>query len=61
MSRQMLRYSILMLGFITAGIHAVVFNLQGPDWLNSSYGPLGIITKVDEVLLIIALWLYKDK
>lgn len=93
MSRQMLRYSILILGFITTGIHAVVFNLQGPDWLvllnrlrflvltsaiflepsslarqhkltiylliaytlvtslgffvlNSSYGPLSIITKI---------------
>ena len=108
MSRQTLRYSILVLGFITSVIHAVVLNLQGIDWLmllnglgflvltgaiffepsflarwrkwiiylliaytlvtilgffvlNSSYGPLGIIAKIDEVLLIIALWLYKDK
>ena len=30
--------------------------------LNSfPYDPIGIITKVDEVLLIIALWLYRDK
>ena len=33
MPRQMLRYSILVLGFITAVIHAVVLNLQGLDWL----------------------------
>jgi hypothetical protein len=25
------------------------------------YGPLAIIAKIDEVLLIIALWLYKDR
>lgn len=108
MSRQTLRYSILVLGFITAVIHSVVLNLQGIDWLmmlngfgflvltgtvffepsflagqrmliiysliaytlvtifgffvmNSSYGPLGIISKIDEVLLIAALWIYKDK
>jgi hypothetical protein len=107
-SKQTLRYLILVLGFITAVIHTVVLNLQGFDWLmllnglgffiltsaiffepsflaeqrkliiylliaytlvtilgffvlNSSYGPLGIIAKIDEVLLIIALWLYKDK
>jgi hypothetical protein len=108
MSRQILRYSILVLGFITAVIHAVVLNLQGIDWLmllnglgflvltgavffepsflagqrkliiylliaytlvtilgffvlNSSFGPLGIIAKIDEILLIFALWIYKDK
>lgn len=108
MSRQSLRYSILVLGFITAVIHAVVLNLQGLDWLmmlnglgflvltgavffepsflagqrkliiylmiaytlvtilgffvlNSSYGPLGIISKIDEILLIIALWIYKNR
>lgn len=108
MPRQMLRYSILVLGFITGIIHAVLLNLQGLDWLmllnglgflvltgaifseprflaewrkriiylliaytlvtilgffvlNASYGPLGIIIKIDEVLLIVALWLYKDK
>ena len=108
MSRQTLRYSILVLGFITSVIHAVVLNLQGIDWLmllnglgflvltgtvffepsflagqrkliivlliaytlvtilgffvmNTSYGTLGIFTKIDEVLLIIALWIYKDK
>ena len=33
MPRQMLRYSILVLGFITGIIHAVVLNLQGLDWL----------------------------
>ena len=104
----MLRYTILVLGFITAVIHTVVLNLQGLNWLmflngfgflvltssiffepdflagqririiyllivytlvtilgffvlNSSYGPLGIITKIDEILLIIALWFFKDK
>ena len=108
MSRQTLRYSILVFGLITAVIHAVVLNLQGFDWLmmlnglgflvltgavffepgflagqrkmiiyllvvytlitilgffvlNSSFGPLGIFTKIDEVLLIVALWIYKDK
>lgn len=108
MSRQTLRYSILVLGFFTAVIHAVVLNLQGIDWLmllnglgflvltgavffepsfllgqrkliiylliaytlvtilgffvmNSSYGPLGIIAKIDELLLIVVLWIYKDK
>jgi hypothetical protein len=25
------------------------------------YGPLGIIAKIDEVLLIVALWLHKDR
>lgn len=25
------------------------------------YGPLGFIAKIDEILLVIALWLYKDK
>jgi hypothetical protein len=104
----MLRFSILILGLITAIIHTVILNLQELNWLmllnglgflvltgailfetdflvkqrkltiylliaytlvtilgffvlNSSYGPLGIITKIDEILLIIALWLYKDK
>ena len=104
----MLRFSILILGLITAVIHTIDLNLQGFDWLmflnglgffmltvsiffepsilaeqrklmiylliaytlvtilgffvlNSSYGPLGIIAKIDEILLIIALWLYKDK
>jgi hypothetical protein len=108
MSKQSLRYSILVLGFITALIHSVVLNLQGFDWLmmlnglgflvltgavffepsflagqrkliiylmiaytlvtilgffvlNSSYGPLGIISKIDEILLIVALWIYKDQ
>ena len=107
-SRQMLRYLILILGLITAVIHAVVLNLQGVNWLmlfnglgflvltgaiffeprflakqhklmiyiliaytlitilgffvlNASYGPLGIIAKIDEALLIIALWLYRDQ
>jgi len=35
--------------------------LLGSFVLNPSYGPLGVIVKIDEVLLIIALWLYKDK
>ena len=30
--------------------------------LNSPpYGPLGIIAKIDEVLLVVFLWLYKDR
>jgi hypothetical protein len=33
MYRQTLRYSILVLGFIPAVIHAVFLNLQGLDWL----------------------------
>jgi hypothetical protein len=108
MSKQTLRYAILVFGLITGVIHAVILNLQGINWLmmlnglgffaltgaiffepsflagqrkwiiylliaytlftivgffvlNSSYGPLGIIAKIDEVLLVIALWLYKDK
>ena len=108
MSKQTLRYLILVLGLITGVIHAVILNLQGLDWLmllnglgflvltgaiflepsflagqrkliiyifvaytlvtivgffvlNSSYGPLGIIAKIDEAFLVIALWLYKDK
>jgi hypothetical protein len=107
-SRQLLRFLILVLGLITAVIHAVVLNLQSLNWLmllnglgflvltaaiffepsflteqrkliiylliaytlvtilgffflNSSYGPLGIIAKIDEALLIIALWLSKNK
>jgi hypothetical protein len=29
--------------------------------MNDTYGPLGIITKVDEVLLLVALWLNLDR
>lgn len=108
MSKHTVRYSILILGLITATIHAVILNLQGIDWLmmlnglgflvltgavffeprflagqrkliifmmiaytlvtilgffalNSSYGLLGIISKIDEILLIVALWIYKDQ
>lgn len=109
MSKQTLRYAILILGLITGMIHAVLLNLQGvdllmllnglgffaltwvifanPDFLAKQrqvtfygfmaytlitiigffvlspppYGPLGIIAKVDEILLIIALWLHKDQ
>ena len=108
MSRQTLRYSIFLLGLITAVIHAILLNLQGTGWLmllnglgflvltgavffepsfllgqrkliislliaytlitilgffvmNSSYGSLGIIAKIDEILLIVVLWIYKDK
>ena len=109
MSKQNLRFAILVLGLITGVIHAVLLNFQGmdilmllnglgffaltwavyadPDLLAKQrklifygfmlytlvtiigffvlspppYGPLGIITKVDEVLLIVALWLYKDR
>lgn len=110
MSKQTLRYAILVLGLITGVIHTVVLPLLGYEWLlmplnglgflvltglvffdpaflseqrklviylfmvytlvtivgyfvlnSSPLDPIGIITKVDEVLLIIALWLYKDK
>jgi hypothetical protein len=29
--------------------------------LNDSYGPLGIIAKVDEIVLLVALWLHSNK
>ena len=109
MSKQTLRYAILVLGLITGVIHTVILPSLGFEWLlmplngigfiiltglvffdpaflsgqrkwiiylflaytlitivgyfvvNSSYDTIGIITKVDEVLLTIALWLYKDK
>ncbi len=109
MSKQTLRYAILLLGLITGVIHTVLLPILGFEWLlmplnglgfivltglvffepaflseqrklilylflaytlvtivgyfvlNSAFDFLGIITKVDEVLLMIALWLYKDK
>ena len=109
MSKQTLRYGILVLGLVTGVIHAVILNLQSLDWLmllnglgffvltwaifanlgflagqrkliyylfmlytlvtiagffvlnQPPYGPLAIIAKVDEVLLIIALWLHLDR
>ena len=110
MSKQTLRYAILVLGLITGVIHLVVLPLLGFEWLlmplnglgflvltglvffdpaflsgqrkliiylfmvytlvtivgylvvnSATFDPLGIITKLDEVLLIVALWLYKDK
>ena len=109
MSKQTLRYAILVLGLITGVIHTVVLPLLGFEWMlmpingigfivltclvffdpaflsgqrklivylflvytlvtivgyflvNSAYDMIGIITKVDEVLLMIALWFYKDK
>lgn len=109
MSKQTLRYAILVLGLITGVIHLVILPLLGFEWLlmplnglgflvltglvffnpafvserrtllmygfmaytlitivgyfvlNSAYDTIGIIAKVDEVLLLIALWLYKDK
>jgi hypothetical protein len=109
MSKQTLRYGILVLGLITGVIHAVILNLLELNWLmllnglgffvltltvffnptflagqrklifylfmaytlvtfigffvlnSPPYGPLAIIAKIDEVLLIIALWLYKDQ
>ncbi len=109
MSKQTLRYGILVLGLITGVIHAIILNLQGIDWLmllnglgffaltwavfanpgfltgqrklihyvfilyalvtivgffvlnSPPYGPLGIIAKIDEVLLIIALWFHLDR
>ena len=110
MSKQTLRYAILVLGLITGVIHTVVLPILGFEWLlmplnglgflvltgvvffaptflsgqrkliiylflaytlvtilgffvvnSAPFDRIGIITKVDEVLLIIALWLYKDK
>lgn len=110
MSKQTLRYAILVLGLITGVIHTVILPFLGFEWLlmplnglgffiltgfvffdpaflskqrkliiylfmaytlvtiagffvvnSAPFGPIGIITKLDEVLLIIALWLYKDK
>ena len=113
MSKQTLRYAILVLGLITGVIHTVILPLLGFEWLlmplnglgffvltglvffdpaflsgrrklliylfmvytlvtivgyfvvnialNSAFDLIGIISKVDEVLLLIALWLYKDK
>jgi hypothetical protein len=110
MSKQTLRYAILVLGLITAVIHTVILPLLGFEWLlmplnglgffvltglvffdpaflsgqrklviylfmaytlvtivgyfvlnSGPFEPIGIITKLDEFLLLIALWLYKDK
>jgi hypothetical protein len=110
MSKQTLRYAILVLGLITGVIHTIVLPLLGFEWLlmplnglgflvltglvffdpaflsgqrkwiiylfmaytlvtiagyflvnSAPFDLVGIITKVDEVLLLIALWLYKDK
>ena len=109
MSKQVLRYGILVLGIITGVIHAVILNLLVVDWLmllnglgffaltlavffnppflaayrkwifylfmaytlvtfigffvltTPPYGPLAIIAKIDEILLIVALWFYKDQ
>ena len=110
MSKQTLRYAILVLGLITGVIHTVILPLMGFEWLlmplnglgfivltgvvffdppflsgqrklimylfmvytlvtivgyflvNSfPFDLIGIITKVDEILLLVALWLYKDR
>jgi len=110
MSKQTLRYGILVLGLITGLIHTVILPLLGFTWLlmplnglgflvltglvffdpaflsglrkwviylflvytlvtivgffvlnSAPYDPIGLLTKADEVLLLIALWLYKDK
>ena len=115
MSKQKLRYAILILGLITAIIHLVILPAIGFEWLLMplnglgylvltgvvffepaflakwrkpilylfmafnlitilgyfyvnifmfgplKFKPLDVITKVDEVLLMVALWLYKDK
>jgi hypothetical protein len=108
MSKQTLRYAILVLGLITGVIHTVVLPMLGFEWLlmplnglgflvltgivffnpaflsaqrklvmylfmaytivtivayfvvNAAYDTIGLITKLDEVLLLVALWLYKD-
>ena len=109
MSKQMLRYGVLVFGLVTGVIHAVILNLMVIDWLmllnglgffvltwavfaapdflsgqrklipylfivytlitivgffvlnTPPFGPLAIIAKIDEVLLMIALWLHKDQ
>ena len=110
MSKQTLRYAILVLGLITGVIHAVILPLLGFEWLlmplnglgffiltglvffepaflsgqrkliiylflaytlvtivgyfllnSAPFDPIGIITKLVEILLLIPLWLYKDK
>ena len=109
MSKQTLRYAILLLGLITGVIHTVILPLLGFEWLlmplnglgflvltglvffdppflsgrrtwlmygfmaytlvtivgffvlnTPPYDTIGIIAKVAEVLLLVALWLYKD-
>lgn len=109
MSKQTLRYGILVFGLVTGVIHAVILNLLEVNWLmllnglgffvltwavfaspgflagqrklipylfilytlvtivgffvlnTPPYGPLAIIAKIDEALLIMAVWLHKDK
>ena len=110
MSKQSLRYAILVFGLITAVIHTIILPLMGFEWLlmplnglgyfvltglvffapaflsgqrkliiylfmvynlitivgffvvnSAPFDSIGMITKLDEVLLMIALWLYKDK
>jgi hypothetical protein len=110
MSKQTLRYAILLFGLIAGVIHLVVLPLLGFEWLlmplnglgylvltwlvyfnpafvsgrrtlllylfmaytlvtivgyfvvnAPPYDTVGIVTKVAEVLLLVALWLYKDK
>ena len=110
MSKQMLRYAILLFGLITGVIHTIVLPLMGFEWLlmplnglgfivltglvfldpaflsgqrklilylflaytiitivgyfvvnSAPFDFVGIITKVDEVLLLVALLVYKDK
>ena len=109
MSKQTLRYAILVLGLIAFVIHAIILPLLGYEWLlmplnglgflvltgvvffnpaflsgqrklimylfmvytlvtiagffvvnSPPYDLIGIISKANEVLLLIALWLYKD-
>lgn len=109
MSKQTVRYVILVTGLVTGVIHAIILNLLQVDWLmllnglgffvltwavvanpgflagqrklihylfmlyalvtivgffvlnTPPYGPLAIIAKVDEVLLIVALWLHLER
>jgi hypothetical protein len=108
MSKNTIRFGILLFGLVTGVIHSVILNLGGIDWLmllnglgylvltlvvftnpgflsgqkkvihylfmvytivtivgffvmNDTYGPLGIVAKVDEVLLLVALWLNMNK
>ena len=110
MSKQTLRYAILVFGLVTGFIHAVILNLLVVDWLmllnglgffvltlvvflnpeflsgyrkiihylfmayilvtivgffvlnaGEPFGPLAIISKIDEALLLVALWLHLKK
>ena len=51
--RQVIFYGFMLYTLVTI----IGFFVLSPP----PYGPLGIIAKVDEILLIVALWLHKDQ